>query len=340
MHPAIKTLLICILIGLVFGTYLYFSYDHRPVRIVISILSSVSIGSLMMLAIYCRHYFIHISRYQAVKMIIMICLLTGAAMIGSEFTLAVRSLMVPGEPYRWLNGGSLYVLNILIALVTGLPIYVSEEFKDILRSRISTQQYRLLQLEQQQTVFELELLRAKINPHFLYNVHNTIAGLIEKDPVKAEEMVLLLSRFFRFSLSKNSATFHSVSDELEVITTYLNMQQIRFEDRMTYNIEVDPLALAIPIPSFILQPVVENAVKHGIENSAASGFIQVKIALVEERMIIVISDSGPAFPDQPGTGSGLQMVMNKLRLLYADDYKITFNNVPEKYIQLTIPGKD
>jgi LytS/YehU family sensor histidine kinase len=228
----------------------------------------------------------------------------------------------------------------LIALVTGIPIYVSEEWKNMLNSRISAQQYRVLQLEQQQTVFELELLRAKINPHFLYNMHNTIAGLISKDPSKAEELVVLLSKFFRFTLNKNSATFHSVTDELDIITTYLHMQQIRYENRMVYTIHADPKVLHLKIPSFILQPIVENAVKHGIETSAASGFIDVNIALDEKNMVITIADSGPHFPDTPGTGLGLQMVMNKLKLLYADDFTIEMNNLPKKYVRLTIPGSN
>jgi LytS/YehU family sensor histidine kinase len=202
------------------------------------------------------------------------------------------------------------------------------------------QQYRVLQLEQQQTVVELELLRAKINPHFLYNVHNTIAGLISKDPSKAEELVLLLSKFFRFTLNKNSATFHSITDELDIIKTYLHMQQIRFENRMIYTINADPEVLNLQIPSFILQPIIENAVKHGIEPSAENGCVEVNIRLDEGNISITIADSGPKFPEKPGTGQGLQMVMSKLKLLYADDFKMELNNIPQKYVHLTIPRRN
>jgi len=340
MHPAIKTLLICILTGLAFGSFLYFNYDHRPARIIMTVLSNVCIGSLMMLAIYFRHYFTNISAYQAVKVIIMIGLLVGTALLGSEITFFLQSYLLADQPYQWFNGGSIYILNILVVLVIGIPVYVSEEWKHVLNTRILNQQYRVLQLEQQQTAFELELLRAKINPHFLYNVHNTIAGLISKDPLKAEELVLLLSKFFRFTLDKSSATFHSINDELDIISTYLHMQQIRYEDRMTYTIQAAPEVRHLQLPSFILQPLVENAVKHGIEPSAASGSIEVKIVLEGQQMIITVADSGPAFADTPGTGAGLQMVMNKLRLLYGEDYKIELNNIPQKYVRLTIPGRN
>jgi LytS/YehU family sensor histidine kinase len=267
-------------------------------------------------------------------------LLVLVALLGSEVTFFIQSLMFPDQPYRRFSGGGIYILNILVVLVIGLPIYVSEEWKNVLNARILHQQYRVLQLEQQQTAFELELLRAKINPHFLYNVHNTIAGLISKDPVKAEELVMLLSKFFRFTLDKSSATYHSVSDELDIIKTYLHMQQIRYEDRMTYTIQAAPEVLHLQLPSFILQPIVENAVKHGIEPSAANGVIDVKITLEGKQLFITVADTGPAFPDTPGTGLGLQLVMNKLRLLYADDYKIELNNLPQKYVRLTIPGRN
>lgn len=338
MHAALKTLLICLLIGLSFGTYLYFNFDHRPERIFMSVMSSVCIGTLMMLVLYYRRYFTAFADAKGIKTVMMIVLLIVTALLGSELTFGLRALLFTGHTYRVFDGGSIYILNVLIVLVTGIPIYVSEEWKDVLNYKITSQQYRVLQLEQQQAVFELELLRAKINPHFLYNVHNTIAGLISKDPTRAEEMVLLLSKFFRFTLNKNSATFHPVSDEIEIITTYLHMQQIRFEDRMEYKIVADPQVLPLPIASFVLQPLVENAVKHGIEPNAEKGFVHVTISGAAQQLCVTIADSGPAFSEQPGSGMGLQMVMNKLKLLYADNFKIEFNNPPQKYVRLTIPG--
>lgn len=340
MHPAIKTVLICTCIGLSFGTYLYFSYDHHPERILISILSTLTIGSLMMLTIYFRHYFTMLTSYQSVKVVIMIALLILAALLGSELTFIMQAALLADRKYKAFNGGTIYVLNILIVLVTGIPIYVSEEWKGTLNARLLSQQYRVLQLEQQQTVFELELLRAKVNPHFLYNVHNTIAALISEDPLKAEQLVILLSKFFRFSLNKSSSGFHSVTDEVDIITTYLQMQKIRFDHRMSYKIEVDPQAYQLQMPSFVLQPLVENAVKHGIEARAAGGFVEVKVTLDKESMFIKIADSGPGFSDKPSAGNGLEMVRNKLKLLYKDNFEMELNNTPEKYVQLIIPRRN
>ena len=202
------------------------------------------------------------------------------------------------------------------------------------------QQYQVLKLEQQNTLFELELLRAKINPHFLYNVHNSIVGLISKDPAKAETMVLLLSKFFRFTLTKDSATFHSISEELEIVKTYLDLQRIRYEDRLQYEVTFDSVPSNLQIPSYILQPLVENSIKHGIEKISHPGLIQIDISMNKEHVVIRVFDNGPAFSKLAGSGVGLQIVNNKLQLLYKGKFEIEFINVPKKYVQLILPKTD
>ncbi|UCJ05105.1 histidine kinase [Chitinophaga pendula] len=260
-----------------------------------------------------------------------------AAVAGTIIIFLVQSLLPSAPAFRWANGSDTYLLNILIVLVTGLPIYMSEEWKGQLNSRMLVQQYRVLQLEQQQTLFELELLRAKINSHFLYNIHNTIAGLITEAPSKAESLVLLLSKFFRSTLTKDNVVFHAVHEELDILYTYLEMQQLRFGSRMTSNIHVAAITRFILMPSFILQPIVENAVKHGIEANAGDGFVHVDIQSDDTNLTFTVADSGPPFPDLPGGGVGLQLVMNKLKFLYDTNYQIVFSNTPEKHVRITIP---
>ena len=148
MHPAIRTFLICILIGLAFGLFFFFAYDRQPVRIVINVISSVTIGSMMMLVIHFRFYLTRFFRREGLRMLVMIISLAATALAGTELTLVFQSALTLGTAYRAFNGGSIYFLNILVVLVTGIPIYVSEESKTRLASRIADQQYRLLQLEQ------------------------------------------------------------------------------------------------------------------------------------------------------------------------------------------------
>jgi len=339
MHPALKTVLVCILIGLAFGVFTFFAYDAHIGRIVDSVISIVTIGSLMMLSIHFRFYLTRYFRRESARMVAVIVVLIVVALVGTETSLIISCLLPTGTSYSLFSAGRIYVLNILIVLVTGIPIYVSEESKSRLTSRIADQQYRLLQLEQQRTEAELQLLRAKINPHFLYNVHNTIAGLIPNDPSKAEQLVLLLSGFFRLTLDKDSTGVHAVRDELEIAHTWLRMQNIRFGDRMSYTIHADPGLLDRPIPSFLLQPLIENAVKHGIEPSTDSGWIEVQIVSEQSDILIRVADSGAAFPERPGAGHGLQLVISKLRLLYGENFTFELNNNP-KYVHLLIPGRN
>lgn len=337
MPPLVKTLLICLLIGISFGGYLYFSYDPHWQRIVTSLISTMVIGSLMMTCVYQRRYFLWITSYQSLKILIMIILLCIAALLGTGFSLWSQTLLTPSGHFVLFSGSNIYVLNILIVLVTGLPIYVSEEAKENLNNRLINQQYRLLQLEKQQAEAELELLRAKVNPHFLYNVHNTIAGLIKTDASKAEQMILLLSKFFRFTLNKTSTGLHSIEDELDIVHTYLQLQQIRYGNRLKYQINVEPEIVYQQIPSFILQPLVENAVKHGIEQSASQGLITVQINIDDQKMVLMVGDSGSDFPEVPGTGHGLSIIMNKLKLLYGNDYSLELINKPQKNVRIIIP---
>jgi len=337
MHPAIRTVLICILIGLAFGVFFFFAYDRQPMQIAINVISTVTIGTMMMLVIHFRFYLTRFFRRDGVRILVMIIALTTTALAGTELTLIIKSALPPGADYRAFSGGSIYFLNILIVLVTGIPIYVSEESKSRLAMRIADQQYLLLQLQQQRTAAELQSLRAKVNPHFLYNVHNTIAGLIPKEPSKAEQLVMLLSGFFRSTLSKDSTGFHTIRDELEIADTWLRMQHIRFGDRLSYAIDADPGLLDRPIPSFLLQPLIENAVKHGIEPSMDRGRVEVRIIPEQSGLLIRVADSGLAFPEHPVAGHGLQMVLTKLKLLYGNDFIFELNNDP-KYVHLFIPG--
>lgn len=340
MHKAVKTLLIALLIGVGFGTWLYYSLDHRPVRIAISAISSGVIGSLMMALIYQRGIFLRFTNNALVKVLTMIALLIAVALMGSEIVRLAQSWIDARVHYIPFAGGNLYTLNILIVLVTGIPMYVHEEARSLREATLLSQQYRLLQLEQQQVAFELELLRAKVNPHFLYNMHNTIAGLISQDPEKAEELVLLLSKFFRSTLNKHSSDWHSTADEVEIIDTYLHMQQIRFGKRLDYTIDVAPGISTSPFPSFVLQPLVENGVKHGIEVSTRAGWVRVNIHEEGQQRVVEVADSGPPFPDLPGSGLGLQLVMNKLKLLYDNRYSIELINSPTKHVRITLPTSD
>jgi two-component system LytT family sensor kinase len=335
MNKYVRVFIIAILIGLLFGLYFYFFQGSPRRQIVSSVLFSVNIGCLMMVFIYKRRFFLQRITRPLVGILLMMIGLVIVAIIGTELTLYLNSILFTRH-YKPLSGGSVYFLNIAIVLVTGLPTYFNEELKDRIGDQVLKQQYELLQLNQLKILSDLETLRAKINPHFLYNVHNTIVGLIKDDPEKAETLTILLSKFFRFTLDKDSSTYHTVKDELEIVKTYLEMQKIRYSEKLDCVYEVDADTLNQRIPSFIIQPLVENAVKHGIEQSVKQGYIGLKIFQDKESITIRVKDSGPGFPESFNPGVGQKLIINKLNLLCKDRYGFIFQNSPEKYVEVKL----
>lgn len=330
-------LIIAIGIGATFGVYFYLSGSTQDLRFILtSILYSVNIGTFMMLIIYNRIFFLRFVEQQYIQLMGVIILLALAALAGTELTRFISASFIFQKEYFPFEEVNLYFLNIIIVLVTGLPIYEREVWKTKTLTRLEKQEYELLKLEQLKTLSDLETLRAKINPHFLYNIHNTIASLIRINPVQAEKMILALSRFFRFTLAKTSSTYHSIRDEMEIVKTYLELQQIRFGSRLQVVYEVDENLLQNKIPSFLLQPLIENAFKHSFDKTAST--LELKLAIYRKNNIILleVQDNGPPFPEEINYGYGFQSILNKLNILSRDNFKFSFQNKPIKQVQIEL----
>ena len=227
-----------------------------------------------------------------------------------------------------------YILSDL--LIANLFLYVLQQGRQLTR-KLSEQEFQLLSLEKLKTRAELDALQAKINPHFLYNALNSIASLVHQDPDKAEEMTLLLSKLFRYSTGRDGDLFATLADELEMVRTYLQVEQVRFSNRLAFSVEVaDPALNELRLPQFLLQPIVENAIKHGIAKRADAGRIDVRIYEKNGQLHLCVHDNGPAFPDNMGGGYGLRSIQDKLKLLYGDDASIELQNWPLKQVLLSI----
>jgi two-component system LytT family sensor kinase len=178
-------------------------------------------------------------------------------------------------------------------------------------------------LRQQITEAELRALRSQVNPHFLFNSLNTIADLIVRDPPRAEAMTLLLAGVFRHVLANTSRPLTSVRDEMEFLRTYLAIEEARFGDRLRIAFDVQAEAAGAQIPSLILQPLVENALKHGLGPKPGPGNLTVSARLDGGRVCLRVEDDGMGLkPPQP-RGMGLTNVAERLRTLYHDDASLS-----------------
>ncbi|MEZ0606916.1 histidine kinase [Fibrella sp. WM1] len=223
-----------------------------------------------------------------------------------------------------------YILSYLI--VGNTFLYVLRQGRQLTR-KMSEQEFQLLNMEKLKNRAELDALQAKINPHFLYNALNSIASLVHEDPDKAEEMTLLLSKLFRYSTGRDGNLFTTLADELDMVRTYLRVEQVRFGDRLRFEVEGHNARFdGLTIPQFLLQPLVENAIKHGISKRADEGCIRVGIREEAGWLWLTVQDNGPHFPDEMGGGYGLRSIQDKLRLLYADDARFELQNKPQKQV--------
>jgi sensor histidine kinase YesM len=183
---------------------------------------------------------------------------------------------------------------------------------------------------------DLNALQARINPHFLYNALNSLASLAHIDAGRTENMALSLSKLFRYNINKEDEHFSKIIDEIEMTNIYLDIEKNRFEEKLEYTINIEEKLNDFEIPKFVLQPLAENAVKHGISKIVEKGIIKINIFEQNQKVIIEICDNGPNFPDGLTSGYGLQNTYEKFKLLYKKPFDIEFFNKPEKKLMITL----
>ncbi len=164
---------------------------------------------------------------------------------------------------------------------------------------------------------ELNMLKTQINPHFLFNSLNSISLLINRDQNRAREMIIKLSDFLRYSLRFGEEEQIQLKDELENMDRYLDIEKIRFGNKLLYEKNVENIALNLPIPNMILLPLLENAVKHGVYESLDP--VHIQLVVKKEGRILMIEVKNEYDPESislKGAGIGLKNIKERLLLLY------------------------
>jgi hypothetical protein len=167
------------------------------------------------------------------------------------------------------------------------------------------------------------VLEAQLHPHFLFNTLNSIATLMHEDVDAADEMMAKLATLLRRTLNRNGAYEIPLREELEILEIYLDIQRTRFPDRLTTAIDADPAALDAMVPRLILQPIVENAVRHGISRRTGPGRIEVRARCEDGRLCIAVQNDGAGWREVEGSGGGLGLANTRARLAqhYENDYR-------------------
>ena len=231
---------------------------------------------------------------------------------------------------------------ILLGRRQGGQRYLGEDL-DVL-ARAATEIAERVELLRQQEMnrlvsqAEMRALQAQINPHFLFNALNTLYGTIPREAGGARRMVLNLAEIFRYCLQSDK-TFVPLSQEMQIVRAYLEVEQLRLGDRLKIDIQIDEAALEVPIPVLSVQPLVENAIKHGVAPSAEAGYVRISAELRSVGLRILVENSrGRSMIDSSGTGVGMQNVQRRLEICYGSGADLRLVAHPEKTIvELDIP---
>ncbi len=249
------------------------------------------------------------------------------AMIGHSIPLAVldpTNWSLPAwvqavVPLRFSRGDARYLL---LGPREGGRRYLSEDFAVLARLGAAVveqvEQLRGLQMQNLVSEAELKALQAQINPHFLFNSLNTLYGTIDRSNAEARRLVLNLADVFRYLL-RSDRTFIEIEEELRIVRAYLEIEELRLGSKLRTELEVDESVLRATIPLLSIQPLVENAVKHGVAARAGNGFVRLSIRQEAEGVAISISNSGECDPGSlanPDGGVGLSNVRRRLALCY------------------------
>ncbi len=246
-------------------------------------------------------------------------LLTGAVS-GSVAVLYAYPLFVARDLSQT---AAIVAINGVLSVIVGGIVFVYESMRFKLEASLrEVQEVRLVEARLREATARAELaaLQAQINPHFFFNTLNTIASLLEDDPEAAEEVLHRLAGLFRYAFKVSDTTSVTLSEELEFTRNYLTIERARFGERLQVEWDIDPESMEIPVPGLLLQPLVENAIGHGIAPRVEGGRVRISSRLVDRTLHLDVVDDGVGIngsqEDLVQDGHGLGNVKRRLEAVY------------------------
>lgn len=238
------------------------------------------------------------------------------------------SLAVPAFIYQFYANFMTYWVIIAVAHA----IDYGRKYRD--------RQVKASQLEAKLAQVQLQVLRMQLQPHFLFNTLHAISTLMHRDVEAADRMLVQLSDLLRLTIDKIGVHEVSLKEELDFLRSYLEIEQTRFQDRLTVSMEIDPETLDARVPNLILQPLVENSIRHGLAPRSAPGKIEVRAVRGDGTLHLTVSDDGPGILDvshaEAKNGLGLANIRARLAQRYGDAYHLGLENRPEGGLAVTL----
>ena len=252
----------------------------------------------------------------------MLTLISGSV-VGTVLVLYLFPLFVLRDTKQ---AAAVLAINGALALIVGSVVSIYEN----LRARLSeslreVEEVRLVEarLKEHAAQAELAALQARINPHFFFNTLNTISSLLGEDPERADEVLQKLATLFRYTFKATDTRPIALSEEMDFINDYLEIERARFGDRLAVRWEIEPAALGVPVPGLVLQPLVENAISHGLASLPEGGMVTISAHVFQGALIVEVSDDGIGLKGNSSglirEGHGLGNILSRLKNLYRRD---------------------
>jgi two-component system LytT family sensor kinase len=206
-------------------------------------------------------------------------------------------------------------------------------------AKVRMEELRASRLETNLVKAELQLLKMQLQPHFLFNTLHSISSQVFTDPRAAQKMICSLGDLLRLSLAGEDLPEVTLRRELEFLKLYLDIEKMRFQDRLLTKLQISDEVLEAKVPYLLLQPLVENAIKHGVSRRSGSGSVEVAAFRDSGRLRIVVTNdrsTSSAFPVSDGMGIGLENARNRLRILYGDDSRLSVRDLPGSRFEVKV----
>lgn len=243
--------------------------------------------------------------------------------VWSKTPLTQTFVVQPGFWETWM--ADLVAFFLAVVLLGFLILWQRKRHAQAMRAKNREMQIQVLEGRLHET--RLASLRSHLQPHFLFNTLNGISALIRSNQVDlADTLIADFSELFRIVLNRKDEKFISLREEMDFTRKYLNVERVRFQDRLTLEVSWDSRYADFPIPPLLIQPLVENAIKHGISRVRGPVWIQLKVGEERGNLVIRVEDNGPGFDDQGHVGIGLQNIRERLALHYAEKGLLTCGN--------------
>jgi len=255
----------------------------------------------------------------------------------------VSSFIIDGSLRAWLTDPTAVISIVTTSLVVSTIMSVTffwREREAVATAALALERERTQRVEREATLANLRALQAQIEPHFLFNTLANVTSLIDPDPAMAKRMLESFIRFLRASLAATRSESTTLAAEAELIASYLDVLQIRMGARLRYVVDVAPELHSFTLAPMLLQPVVENAIRHGLEPKIDGGSVRFGARREGDEVVIEIADSGVGFAPTTHGGVGLTNLRDRLRLIYGDKASLTVGETSGggASVALRVPG--